>query len=469
MANPPKREKDSSLPPSLIPHLFSGPQQRQGSSPTGSTGTQEEAELPASTFEPRPTASPLRPLVPSPLPPLPVPFPDTRRQYPAYESGVHTDPVILHPPAGPLPIPERPGGPSSIPHGSARGYRIPVISDPTYPTPVRLQGPVYLGSHSLPPVLPQTTLARTHWREGEAGPSSLVQSHPYGGISRQRNPSYPPPQPIYRRATEPGGYSTPPSHIQPPLHSSYERLRLQEPPLGGYPPRPPSENPYAEAAQSTLSLPPLYTREDWPYGVPGNVREQGDLPPLYSAIQSQSPASSDYTRIGDGDYHPGQHRKADHDEFESNPRQTKIQKKILVACRKLRCDGVKPTCCNCVSRGITARVSDAGIRFGRTFEFITERRRQIRLAATVARGDATGEKTVEEQKAGTELGTQPATARQRAKTMRRSTDLDVTSAASFYVPVAVLIPFQAHSERFATPPTITFYPGVGAVSVPLPY
>ncbi|KAJ6613293.1 hypothetical protein B0H10DRAFT_242810 [Mycena sp. CBHHK59/15] len=73
----------------------------------------------------------------------------------------------------------------------------------------------------------------------------------------------------------------------------------------------------------------------------------------------------------------GVRRKADED-FEQNPRQTKIPKKILVACdfcrgmhkfrpkksehflkfnylrftgRKLRCDGIKPTCCNCDSRG----------------------------------------------------------------------------------------------------------------------
>ncbi|KAJ7505280.1 hypothetical protein B0H11DRAFT_2339484 [Mycena galericulata] len=365
-----KDSKSSSLPSSLHDHLYSGPQRPHGPSPTASIGGQEEAELPPQSFEPsRPPTFPLRPLAPSPLP---APFPDIRRH----------DPVGLRSSAE-LPSPERPVGPSSIPHGSR--YRSPVVSDPVYPAPGRPHGPPYPGSHSLPPVLPQSNA----WREGEAGPSSLA--HSYGGISRRISP----PQQIYRRATEPGGYTTIPPVVQPSLHGSYERLRPQEErfrpqeerfrpqeerfrpqedrfrpqedrfrtqELPAYPSRATAEIPYAESSQASLSLPPLYAPHgaDWPpYGAPGGPRhgEQEDLPPLYSAIQSHSSASSDYTRADDGDYlrQPrGVRRRAD-SEFESNPRRTNIPKKILVACdfcrhRKLKCDGLRPACGNCTAR-----------------------------------------------------------------------------------------------------------------------
>ncbi|KAJ7250821.1 hypothetical protein B0H12DRAFT_654696 [Mycena haematopus] len=193
-------EKKSSLPPSIQPYIWTRPQEPQGLSPTASSpGVQEEVpELPGPIHSPpRQTAFPA-------LPPLPAAFPDVRRQYSGYETGAR-DPVGVHIPAG-LPAPERLAGPSSIPHGFAGRYRSPVVSDPRYPVAGRSQVPsAYPGSQSLP-ALSQITSGG--WREGEAGPSSLVHSQPYGGGSRRPSPTYPPPQPIYRRATEPWGYSS---------------------------------------------------------------------------------------------------------------------------------------------------------------------------------------------------------------------------------------------------------------------
>ncbi|KAJ7761510.1 hypothetical protein DFH07DRAFT_815243 [Mycena maculata] len=367
----------SSLPPSLHAHIYTGPQHPQGLSPTGSNSAQEETELRASPFEPSrqpppilpPTLPPLRPIAPSTLP---ASFPDPRRQYPPYES-VPLETLSLHS-STVLPS-ERLGGSSSIPHGSR--YRSPVVSDPVYPPSGRPQGPQYTGSHSLPPVLPPIS-GPGHWREGEAGPSSLA--HSYGGIGRRISPTHAPPQQIYRRATEPGGYPT----DQSSLHGGYERLRPQEehfrqeeryrprdPP--GYPPRATTEIPYAESSQSSRSLPPLYTRE-WPqYGPSGSARygEQEDPLPHYSAIQSQSSASSDYTRIDDGDYWNnarGVRRRADSD-FEKNPRRTNVPKKITVACdfcrhRKLKCDGHKPICGNCSARDRDCRFEEHPKRRG---------------------------------------------------------------------------------------------------------
>lgn len=184
------------VPPSLQPHLL----RPQGLSPTASTSTQEDTELPLPPFDvprPRRSASPIRPLAP-----IPASFSDSRRQFPAYEPGAHEHGSI-RPPAG-VPSPERLGGPSSIPHGQARRYRSPVASDPTYPIPLRPPGPAYPGSHSLPAPIPRGS----QWREGEAGPSSLAHAHPYGGVGRQITPGYPAPQPVHRRATEPGAYSS---------------------------------------------------------------------------------------------------------------------------------------------------------------------------------------------------------------------------------------------------------------------
>ncbi|KAJ6559155.1 hypothetical protein DFH09DRAFT_1162071 [Mycena vulgaris] len=115
----------------------------------------------------------------------------------------------------------------------------------------------------------------------------------------------------------------------------------------------------------------MYNRDaDGIYPPPGNARAgELDLPPLYS-IHSHSSASSDYTRVDDGAYlpRPDLRRRAD-DDYESNPRRAKVQKKILVACnfcrgRKLRCDGLKPTCCNCIARQITCDYVDHPKRRG---------------------------------------------------------------------------------------------------------
>ncbi|KAJ6585028.1 hypothetical protein B0H19DRAFT_1107739 [Mycena capillaripes] len=335
----------SSLPPSIRPYLVHRPREPHGLSPTASSpGAQDEAEIPApATFQ--------LPSVPSLVPPThQAAFPDARRQYPNYESGVH-DPVSSQTATG-LIAPERLGGPSSIPHGSTRRYRSPVVSDPIYPSAVRQQGPsAYPGSHSLP-ALSQIT---GHWREGEAGPSSLVHSHQYDS-SRRHSPNYLQPQPIHRRATEPGNYSSEGTHVQPALHSSYERLReFPE----GYPPRSTSEFSYGEVPQSWVSRPPVYARSaEWPHGTLGSARagEPLELAPIYSqSIQSQASISSDLTRIEDGESNPRK-RKAS-DDFGTNTRPI-IPKKILVACdfcrgRKLKCDGDKPTCSNCRTRRVT--------------------------------------------------------------------------------------------------------------------
>ncbi|KAJ7069726.1 hypothetical protein C8F01DRAFT_1363853 [Mycena amicta] len=331
--------KESSLPPSLIPHLYDRPQEPQRSSPTSSSpGAREDVDLSPPFDSTRQSAYPLPPLVSPPA------FADPLRPFPAFESGAH-DPASLHAPAA---------GSSSIPHGSAHRYRSPVLSDPIFRTSGRPQAPsMYPGAHSLPN-LPPITPPQAHWREGEAGPSSLAHQYPVSS-TRQISPGFPLPQPIYRRSTEPGGYSS----AQSGLPGSYDRFR-DAPPLRG-----PSDIPFAEGSQGRVALPPLYLPE-WPtYGSrPG---EQADLPPIHSALHSHSPVSSD-ARGDEGDRPYGVHRKLP-DDFEENPRRANIPKKILVACdfcrgRKLRCDGAKPICSNCNQRNTACFYRDTPKRRG---------------------------------------------------------------------------------------------------------
>nr|GAT60215.1 predicted protein [Mycena chlorophos] len=148
LSMPPRKE--SSLPPSLIPHLYDGPQDPEDS-PTGSPPSNQ------------PT------LDPSGLPHGYLPPPHTlapARAFPAYDPGVQ-DPSAA--------------GPSST-------HR----ADPILHPPARYPPPMYPGAHSLPPPIRR--------REGEPGSSSLG-GHPYPG-----DPPYALPQPIYRRATEPSNY-----------------------------------------------------------------------------------------------------------------------------------------------------------------------------------------------------------------------------------------------------------------------
>ncbi|KAF7298962.1 Zn(2)-C6 fungal-type domain-containing protein [Mycena indigotica] len=265
--------KESSLPPSLIPHLYDRPQEPQRS-PT--TSSQEDVDILDSS---RKSAYPLRPIAPSPH------LTDSHRPFPAYESGApeHQSSAVA--------------GPSSY-----RG-NVP-MSHPSS----RLQAPsIYPGAHSLPN-LPPIAPPQVHWREGEAGPSS----YPAG-------PAYPLPQPIYRRVSEPSGYAAGPP-------TTYDRFR--DP---GFTPRPQTDIPFAEGSQGRVALPPLYLpppSHEWPSYGPRPGEGEG-LPPIHSTLQSHSPVSSDHRGEGSESSYASAKRKQPEDDTDQNAR---MPKKILVAC-----------------------------------------------------------------------------------------------------------------------------------------
>ncbi|KAK7048405.1 hypothetical protein R3P38DRAFT_2869163 [Favolaschia claudopus] len=336
-------ERKSSLPPSIQPYIWTRPQPPQGLSPTASSpGAQEELfEYPAAG---RAHAPPTRQTSLPILPSLPAAFPDTRYPYSAYEPEAHDVPIVHAPIV--LPAPERYAGPSSIPHGSVPGrYRSPVVNDPRYAPAGRSRGPSpYLGSQSLP-ALSQIP-GVMGWREGEAGPSSLVHSHPHPYSSRTQTPSYLPPQQIHRRATEPRSYSTGEgAHVQHGFLSGFERLREVQPLsyTSTLYSEPRSVQRYTPANEEFYPYPPPVERRP-----PPTLSRPISLPSFQHLRDDRTILPGDETTLGKRKLPP---------EFETHPRQL-VPRKILVACefcrrRKLKCDGGRPLCSNCFNRNNT--------------------------------------------------------------------------------------------------------------------
>ncbi|KAF7314282.1 GTP binding protein [Mycena kentingensis (nom. inval.)] len=355
-------KKESSLPPSLIPHLYDRPRDPPRSSPTGSTPPAlEDVDPPGLLDSSRQPAFPLRPLVPSPRAAALI---DPHHPFPGFESGAQ-DPSTSRPHRGGSPSDL--AGPSSGPRGPAHGYRSPIPSDPAYRSSTRPSAPLYPGAHSLPPIATHPP----HWREGDAGPgpSSSGQQYPSGSTSRQISPGFSLPQPIYRRATEPGSSSYPAP--QPGLPASYDRFRDT-----------PRRD--AEGSRDRVALPPLHLPPggDWQGYTSRPGGEGEDLPSLHSALQLHSPTTSTDPRDDperpqavrrslpdDFDQNPRQAPRSVADESDHSARQVPMQRKILVACdfcrgRKLRCDGGRPICSNCNQRNQPCSYREAPKRRG---------------------------------------------------------------------------------------------------------
>lgn len=201
-----KESRQSSLPSSLIPHLYSRPQHSDPLSTTAyqtilpllaPVGKDEEAASTERTELPPIRSSFALPLVPSSFGP-PGLLDDPRRpKYPNYEtrlpaqheqeSNFRTASPADHPASGII----RSMGSLSLPsHVPSQRYASPIYSDPLYRTtrPERT-----FHGHSYPLASQETAVPRSSWREGEAGPSSLVHTIPHdiGGIRGRRGSSQP--------------------------------------------------------------------------------------------------------------------------------------------------------------------------------------------------------------------------------------------------------------------------------------
>jgi hypothetical protein len=196
-----RESRQSSLPSSLIPHLYTGPQEWTDSSDTTSFGA--TLPLPASAVAIEGTGSTERASSLT-LPPMVPSFSSTStregsRHSPQYSSYRSLSPApterILNTRAS---SPAERSGSAMIARSLAslsiplrQGYVSPIYSDPIYHTPRPQTLPHGLSStYSLP--LPQDIgLHRGNWREGEAGPSSLVYPPARREQGRSRGSSQP--------------------------------------------------------------------------------------------------------------------------------------------------------------------------------------------------------------------------------------------------------------------------------------
>lgn len=173
-----RQQRQSSLPSSLIPHLFSGPQQPRYSQTR--TTLQSEDLLSTSYPHDRDPSSQSFAHHHRPFPPLDVSPPDARDR--------HSDRRPPDPPSTPL---HRVLGPPS-----SQQYGSPIYSDPIFHSATHSpMSPSRPHSYSLPPLANagnrQVFQQLDSWREGEAGPSSLLRpvSHDESSLLRHRRGS----------------------------------------------------------------------------------------------------------------------------------------------------------------------------------------------------------------------------------------------------------------------------------------
>ncbi|KAG5729700.1 hypothetical protein E4T56_gene1044 [Termitomyces sp. T112] len=344
--------RQSSLPSSLIPHLYSRPQHSDispttafattlpfpSSSGHGNADFTERSEIPSMRTH-------------FTLPPLSSVDPPRGPNYPNYN--------IRHSRPGDSYQIRRPVSPVDIPlplpsHSSSQHYGGPIYSDPQYHASLPNQT-YYRRNQSQnhqPPFLREPEPPRGSWREGEAGPSSFTRTayEPRGnrgrrGSSQPAQTVRPEPYNFFGDILDRGAESYPGALRQGSTQSFYPSW-----------PGPYQSRSYAsQLSPDYLQFPLTSTNPSQ-----GWSRTGGDHPSGYSP-SSVSDASSD-GRVdnddeGDETYsalQKGKKRRRDSDVGDDSKKSRSLRK-TAVACnfcrgRKLRCDGTKPSCSNCLLR-----------------------------------------------------------------------------------------------------------------------
>ncbi|KIY62668.1 hypothetical protein CYLTODRAFT_447066 [Cylindrobasidium torrendii FP15055 ss-10] len=222
---------------------------------------------------------------------------------------------------------------------------------------------------------------QTHWREDEPGPSTNQFAQP-----RWRDPSPPAPRMLqelpnhYEQSRARMPYQPPPppsrsAYMQPypdPPQSGYRRepaysydpgySRPSQPSSSSYlPPPPPAERPtgfYGEQPRQYLKeeQQPEYPRLPQSQPQPWQGHSEDDAP---TNSDERSPDYDDGDGDGDedDDYRPsGSSKRKPRRAPGSDQPPRKKSNKVEIACnfcraRKLKCDGARPMCYNCQSRG----------------------------------------------------------------------------------------------------------------------
>lgn len=196
-----KEPRQSELPSTLIPHLYSRPQTPTNDATSTPTlaplsvhGTHTESEeMNTENLPYQPAAQPSFTLPP------PAPLSEGAQQFRPFfnygtgsPEGAETQSQASR--AGliesPRPIYRHSIGPTSIHHGAGQPYATPIFSDPIFHQSRATASP-HASGFVLPPLAPrEATPLRSSWGEGEAGPSSLPIPGQYGpGINRVRRGS----------------------------------------------------------------------------------------------------------------------------------------------------------------------------------------------------------------------------------------------------------------------------------------
>ncbi|KAG6909129.1 hypothetical protein DXG01_001881 [Tephrocybe rancida] len=383
--------RQSALPSSLIPHLYSRPQQGDISPSTAfpppplpPPGEEEADFLPACNELPsmRTTFAPPLPSVDTLRGPhyhnyearrLPSTSTDTLSRYQTL-SSVNASTLGIETTMGNLSLPSR---------SSHQSYGSPPFNDPPYQAthPERM----FYGQHHsyLPPLPQESEQLHSSWREGEAGPSSLIHTRYEQGSSRGRRGSSQPVQAAKRDTykhrgdiSDDEGYRGEESYSgstrRPTQGTSSElapmgTLFLKWTRLAGnlYPSW---SEPYQSPRSHSLHLGPdmgsrtgagypryPLTSVDASHGGWSGTGGYSDHRSGYSP-SSVSEASSDGRPDEEEESYPtvqkGKKRRRDSDVGDDDSRKNR---KTAVACnfcrgRKLRCDGAKPACSNCMVR-----------------------------------------------------------------------------------------------------------------------
>ncbi|KAF8073710.1 hypothetical protein FPV67DRAFT_761934 [Lyophyllum atratum] len=385
--------RQSSLPSSLIPHLYSRPQQSNTSDTTpfpttlplpAPTAVEEEADFSERTELPSMRTSLTLPPVSSsfitPLPPV-----DTHRNphYLNYESrllpsaeydlNVRTVSPVDVPALGIV----RSMGSLTLPsHVSGQRYASPIYSDPHYHATRPERTFHGLNYNYSAPAQQQQEVIHHHssWREGEAGPSSLVHA-PYERSGGQRGSSQPA---QLTRQTEVFNIRGDVSDGDDGRY--FNRGSESYPGASGHLAQPGSlYNPWPEPFHGPAAQTSHLGRDTTSSEIPGGYHNQfpltsvgashggwaevpsglSDYPTIHSP-SSLSDFSSDGRPEDEGDdtyttAQKGKKRRRDSDVADDGTRKGRNPRKTAVACnfcrgRKLRCNGAKPACSNCTVR-----------------------------------------------------------------------------------------------------------------------
>ncbi|KAF8158127.1 hypothetical protein B0H34DRAFT_782730 [Crassisporium funariophilum] len=367
-----RRDKQSSLPISLIPHLYSAPQQPRDSSTRTTLPSPQELTNSPQQDQSYLSSYPLTSLIP-PLQPSPAfNHRPASHTYVAYESE-----PLGYPDDRQLGVAMQDLSASLLHHPfEPSATTRPVYSDPVFHSSSRPSISSRTPSYTFPPPPgPREIMMPRTWREGEAGPSSLVHPGPRdaasvmgrrgssqsarvishsdtfgrGNTTFDQDGSF---GDLVRRDAERNSYL---SHIQRVYGSNTAQTSHPLPRPQYLVPSSDEEPSFSFDRQDSYTYPPVASLSI--SGGPTSTHQRSERSSDFPLImyRSESHPGDFGDSEGDGGSNKGKRRRAESLDADDNARKSRNARKTAVACnfcrgRKLRCNGAKPSCSNCTVR-----------------------------------------------------------------------------------------------------------------------